>query len=145
MGYMVNVGEQKLAFKKDVDLTAVLRAVKQTMLNPATMDEHAHGFAAGEKQYSWTETAKLRKATSIYDFIRQFVDDLSLDDENDVYTFRIEFNSNAGDEEFLFETLAPFIEAGSYIVWTGEGGEHWRWEFDGTKMKTVTGRVVYDE
>lgn len=37
----------------------------------------------------------------------------------------------AGDERFLFEALAPYVDPGSFVEMTGEDGAQWRWTFDG--------------
>jgi hypothetical protein len=50
-----------------------------------------------------------------------------------------------GDDETFFETLAPFVKAGSYIEMEGEDGGHWKWKFDGKTMTEVSGKVVYED
>jgi hypothetical protein len=41
-----------------------------------------------------------------------------------------------GDDPKLFQAIAPFVRAGSYIQMRGEDGRTWRWCFDGQKMTT---------
>lgn len=36
-----------------------------------------------------------------------------------------------GDEEILFDAIAPYVKKGSFIEMSGEEGERWRWVFDG--------------
>jgi len=43
-----------------------------------------------------------------------------------------EGESQDGSEEAMFQSIAPFVEADSYIEMQGEAGEIWRWVFDGT-------------
>lgn len=43
-----------------------------------------------------------------------------------------EGESQDGTEEEMFQAIAPFVEADSYIEMQGEDGEIWRWIFDGT-------------
>lgn len=38
----------------------------------------------------------------------------------------------SGDDELLFEVIAPFVEPGSNIVIIGEDHHIWRWYFDGS-------------
>ena len=48
-----------------------------------------------------------------------------------------------GDEEYLFEAIAPFVKAGSYIEMYGEEGHIWRWIFDGRTVREHTGSVSF--
>ena len=41
-----------------------------------------------------------------------------------------------GDEETLFQALAPFVNQRSFIEMQGKDGEFWRWVFDGQQMRT---------
>ena len=45
------------------------------------------------------------------------------------------FGKQLGAEAFLFQALAPFVDAGSYLEMLGEDGEFWRWAFDGQHMR----------
>lgn len=46
--------------------------------------------------------------------------------------FKLEFiGEKLGDDFLLFKTIAPWVEAGSYIEMLGEDGALWRWIFDG--------------
>lgn len=54
----------------------------------------------------------------------------------------IEFGrENSGEEDELFDRLAPYVQPGSYIEMAGEDGERWRWTFDGRTCKTVKPEV----
>lgn len=50
-----------------------------------------------------------------------------------------------GDDEFLFKTLAPFVEDGSYVQFSGEDGAVWRWSFIGGKLVDKSPRWDNDE
>lgn len=52
---------------------------------------------------------------------------------------------NLGDEHELFNALAPFVEAGSFIEVEGDEGARWRWYFDGVRCHEQQARVVYGE
>lgn len=68
------------------------------------------------------------------------------DDESGVDD--IEFTGEKlGDDKILFDAIAPFVEAGSYIVMRGEEGEFWKWTFDGKTCKEVqaVGKVFEDD
>ena len=52
---------------------------------------------------------------------------------------------NKGDELHFWNTLAPFVEPGSYVDWFGEDGAVWRWRFDGNSLRVVGGSLSFDE
>lgn len=45
----------------------------------------------------------------------------------------------------FFETLAPYVDEGSYINWVGEFGDHWQWLFTGGMMRVLEGIITYSE
>jgi hypothetical protein len=48
----------------------------------------------------------------------------------------IEFTGEKyGDDKIMFNMIAPYVEADSYVYMRGECGETFGWEFDGHKMK----------
>lgn len=153
MGYYVEALNNKLSFKSVEDKDRALIAVKEQMFTDAALKAKAYGGSyprpEGEYNvaeyhwYSWTNTETCRNATDIYEIIEEFVNEVMVDDTNPL-SFSIYFDSKTGQEDILFETLAPFLENGSYANWQGENGEHYRWEFDGTRMRVLEGRVVYD-
>ncbi len=51
---------------------------------------------------------------------------------------------NYGDEDLLFEALAPFVESGSFITMADENGVVWRWRFFEQRVKKEYGRIVFD-
>lgn len=60
----------------------------------------------------------------------------------------IYFNGEkAGDDEILFDAIAPFVKDGSYIEMRGEDGECWRWVFDSGKCTVVkkSGVITADQ
>ena len=48
-----------------------------------------------------------------------------------------------GDEEILFQALAPFVDKGSFIEMQGEDGDLWRWTFDGQQMIEQVARITW--
>ncbi len=47
------------------------------------------------------------------------------------------------DDRQLFDAIAPFVEAGSFIEMSGEDGTLWRWYFDGKQCEEQLGHVVF--
>lgn len=55
------------------------------------------------------------------------------------------YDSKTGNEDVFLNAVAPFVDAGSYVEWRGEDGSVWKNVFDGQKMKTLSGRIVYGD
>lgn len=55
------------------------------------------------------------------------------------------YDSKTGNEDALFEALAPFIDPDGVVAWRGEGDEYWRWVFRNGKLVTQEGEIVYRE
>ena len=47
----------------------------------------------------------------------------------------IEFEGTLLEE--LFAALAPHVQAGSFLVWDGDQGSRWRYDFDGRELLTT--------
>ena len=71
----------------------------------------------------------LQASTTLEDALRAFDWDSYTDQGGDVVQMWM-----AGDQldhsEAMFRALAPHIERGSYVEFTGEDGDIWRWSFD---------------
>ena len=50
-----------------------------------------------------------------------------------------------GAEDMLFETIAPWVKDGSYILVRGEEGEVWRWFFNEGVCKVQHGTIVFED
>jgi hypothetical protein len=50
----------------------------------------------------------------------------------------LEFEGTLLEElEELFACLAPHVQAGSFLVWEGDRGNRWRYDFDGQQLVTT--------
>jgi hypothetical protein len=48
-----------------------------------------------------------------------------------------------GDEQILFNALAPYVEPDSYIEVDGEDSNRWRWVFNGKTCEEISAEVDY--
>jgi Golgi nucleoside diphosphatase len=95
------------------------------------------------RQYTWVNNDEVTKATTLKDAISAWNWELTVDDEGNGTS--LDFNAEKlGDEEAMFNAIAPFVESGM-LEMKGEVGDHWRWLFKDGKCRNVSGRVVYDE
>ncbi|PSR31229.1 MAG: hypothetical protein C7B46_17060 [Sulfobacillus benefaciens] len=49
-----------------------------------------------------------------------------------------------GDEAILFQALAPFVDAGSFVAMQGEDGDLWRWVFEGQQMREQFPQMTWE-
>lgn len=70
---------------------------------------------------------------------------LEIDDEGNIVDLDF-VGEKLGDEQILFDAIAPFVETGSYIIVAGENGESgkvWRWRFDGKHCNYKVGKIIF--
>jgi hypothetical protein len=97
---------------------------------------------ASGRHFSWVDTRKFMEATTLREALRAWRWDVDIEsDDGDAVGIMFE-GEKYGDDPKLFDALAPFVEAGSYIEMLGEDGGRWRWIFDGhtciEKQATIT-------
>jgi hypothetical protein len=49
-----------------------------------------------------------------------------------------------GDDDVLFDAIAPYVRAGSYITMRGEDGAIWRWSFKGLSCIEEYGKIIFE-
>jgi hypothetical protein len=50
-----------------------------------------------------------------------------------------------GNDEVLFNAIAPFVQEGGEIRCIGEGNYQWKYVFKGGKCRELEGKVVYED
>lgn len=84
----------------------------------------------------------MRNTRSLENTVYQFGWSLEFDDDDNVNGIE-HLLTCAGDEERLFNAIAPYVKSGSYIQMTGEDGTMWRWAFDGVRCIEQKPTVVW--
>ena len=49
-----------------------------------------------------------------------------------------------GDDQVLFDAIAPFVKEGSYLQMQGEDGCIWRWYFDGKTCEEQNATISFE-
>jgi len=65
------------------------------------------------------------------------------DEEGNIVAIYFEGNKS-GNELELFNALAPYVKAGSFIEMGGEDGAIWRFQFDGTTCFENYPKITWD-
>jgi hypothetical protein len=96
------------------------------------------------RHYSWVISSEFVNAETLSQALRAWRWVCVRDGEtNEIEGINFE-GEKIGDEEALFDAIAPFVEPGSFLEMQGEDGALWRWVFDGKTCTEKTATVSWD-
>jgi hypothetical protein len=145
MGYYVDMSTIDVIIPAD-KRAAALDAIN-AMFTPERLEKEARGGSFNgsgytEKWYSWVTNPPngkfdtLEEALLAWRFSTIELDDGGLElDYSD--------SSKLGQEELLFENIAPFVNDGGEVRCVGEDNTYWRWRFANGTLVEECGEVVY--
>ena len=90
--------------------------------------------------YKWFD---MNNVCSLENAVYQFGWSLEFDDDGNV-NFIEHVLECAGEEDRLFEVIAPYVKTGSYIQMIGEDDAIWRWFFDGEHCIKQQPTIIWD-
>ena len=140
MGYCMNQQDMSFRIRKENHILA-LAAVQDLYY---AKDKQSGGSSKGDRWFSWVNMTELKEANNLVDAIKAWRWQPQLDASGDIDAIYFE-GEKLGDDAVLFNVLAPFVEAGSFIELRGEDGRLWRWAFKGGTMQEKMGKVVFEE
>jgi hypothetical protein len=138
MGYYISNINSEFKMKAE-NKEKALAAIKK-LFDPETINANARGgrWGDGEKQaswYSWVDTEKSLACETVEDAIGEWGWETRTDEETgDIIDMYFPENK-MGQEEYLFQAIAPFVEEGSYFHMVGEDDSQWRWYFNGKDLE----------
>jgi hypothetical protein len=145
MGYCMNLRDYNFLIKNE-SKAAALAAIKELANHLDWMQ--GGGFEKGKQVswwYSWTNTEEYVNATTL----EEAMDAWGWKPLNDIITDDIDgldFNGEKiGQEEILFNAIAPYVEENCYIEMEGEDGYIWRWIFKKGKCIEVAATLTFNE
>ena len=150
MGYCMTQRDSMFTIKKE-NKEAALEAIKE-LAKPEKMEGKASGGrwscgSNGKREeifYSWVTTSDFLNASCLEDAIRAWRWCLESDnDSGDVIGIYFE-GEKLGNDEILFDAIAPFVEEGSFLEMSGEDGALWRWSFDGKEMEEKYANINWE-
>lgn len=122
MSYNINQGESVFFIAKD-DIPNMLKTCWGTLgAEPGT------GFSNSKDSLIFFDK---------WNYIPQF------DFDNNIVGLELN-SSSLGVELAMFEKIAKYVKAGSYIYLIGEDGTHFRYVFDGVTCKEVEAKIVWE-
>lgn len=90
--------------------------------------------------FHWVSANDFIKAKSLEEVLDVWSWSPDKDENNNIVGLCFE-GEKSGADFTLFETIAPFVEKGSYIEMQGEDGARWRWVFNGKTCKEVYAKL----
>ena len=140
MGYCIDMRAASFRVPAD-NFTAARDAIVKLMERGA---KEGRGFSSGGNHFSWMNDHGITAETSFEDAMKAWRYPVFLDDEGNVNDIQF-WGEKLGQEDLLFEVIAPFVTPGSHIEMHGEDGTIWRWQFDGKTCKEVTAKVTFGD
>lgn len=97
-----------------------------------------------DENYRWIDNDVLKDAKTLPDFIAEWGWDVNFNADGDIDSIHFD-SEKLGEEDKIFEILAPFVENKSYIEMGGEDGYIWRWVFKNGKFDEISPRMDWGE
>jgi hypothetical protein len=101
---------------------------------PDNLDHHP------ARWFSWMESDYHKHTKNLEEILACIGFDFEFKDGN---LCDLRYSDKTGNEDIFFCALAPFIENGVEIVWSGEEGERWKWIFNNGEMFFHESKVLY--
>ena len=92
--------------------------------------------------YSWVEDKKMRNAKTLENCLHEWGFEATTLANGDIVCLTYEWEKS-GDEDRLFEAIAPYVEKGSYLRWSGEDGALWSNKFNGKSVRYKPAKIVW--
>jgi len=128
MGYVMEQLGDEFKIKKE-NFEGALAAIKGLSGKETIHD-------ASGPHFSWVDTKEYQEAKTLPDALKAWRWEARLGIYGDV--IGVDFaGEKAGDDDILFNAIAPFVERGSYIEMEGEDRMVWKWKFDGRRCKEI--------
>ena len=115
-------------FIKTIDKPIALKAIKD--------------FVASKERISWAYKSEIENARTLEDALEEFRWFPENDEEDNIDSIYFQ-GEKSGDDDLLFNAIAPYVRAGSYIQMCGEDGTIWRFTFDGEIHEEIYAELVF--
>lgn len=134
MGYCMDQDDTEFFIAKE-DFDGVLKAIKRLRGRETCHDSSGAHF-------SWVDN-DFASINNLAEMLAEWRWEPSFDDEGNIN--HIDFiGEKMGDDDVLFDAIAPYVKADSYITMRGEDGEVWRWVFRGFSCTEQYGTVIFE-
>ena len=128
--------------------SANVEAAHKAILNLMGCTEAGTGgeWTGGKKVgswFSWVSTQEARESKDLTNAMKAWRWAIDFSEAGDVNSI-IFCGEKYGDDNLLFDAIAPFVTSGSFIEMQGEDGARWRWLFENNACREQDGKIVWD-
>ena len=94
------------------------------------------------RDFKWVSGDEVLRSKTLSDALKAWRWRARLDENDNI--FDIHFTGEkSGDEDRLFQAIAPYVRDGSYISMCGEDHYLWRWFFDEGVVREQEGKIFW--
>lgn len=140
MGYYMHQRDQKFKIKAE-NKPAALEAIKNLAVNEKKISKICFGDSA---HYAWVNDNFISRSCleeALQDW--RWVVDVA-PQTKDIIAIYFD-GEKLGDEEVLFDAIAPFVEKDSYIDMEGEESCIWKWHFTGNECIEEEAEIIWKQ
>ena len=133
MGYCMS--QQEATFNMAAkDFPAALKAIQDLHGEETIAD-------SGGRHFSWVGY-KFHEIDDMVKMMAEWRWDLELDSAGNAVGISFQ-GEKLGDDQVLFNAIAPWVKKGSYIQMQGEDGSIWRWTFNGKTCVEKAAKISF--
>jgi len=142
MGYRISQRSTKFFIAKELADEA-LAAIKELAKKPDQMTGFAvSGGEVTDRFFGWVNTDKFVQAKTLVEALRAWRWEAEEDEVGNIIDLHF-LGEKLGDDDTLFDAIAPFVRSGSFVTIHGEDGYIWQWTFEEGRLSHRTGEVVF--
>jgi hypothetical protein len=144
MGYCISQADSKF-FVAAKDIPAMMDSIRDLALPRHENEQRGGQWAEGQKKASWFSWVDMSfsQAATIEEMFKCWRWNICSNENGDID--EIEFRGEKlGQDDVLFNAIAPFVKKDSFIEMTGEDGARWRWVFDGKNCFEKQAKVSWE-
>lgn len=102
-----------------------------------------HRLMDKSQRFMWVDPKYVHRAKTLSEALCAWRWEASVDEASGDIVGISFIGQKSGDDELLFEAIAPFVEPGSNIVIIGEDQHIWRWYFDGSTCSEQDAKLTF--
>lgn len=96
------------------------------------------------RNFAYVEGRAILESHTLADVLTEWRWSPTIDEEGNIQGLEF-LGEKLGEENLLFNLLAPYVEAGSFIEVVGEDSKVWRWRFDGDRCFQQEGTIIFED
>jgi len=148
MGYYVTLNSCKISIPES-DFPRICQHLLTTgfLTNTDSMSGGCYGGPDdGKRWYSWVDMAALEKHLKSNDLSAVLEDfDFDVMHDTDGAIVDLCYDSKTGNEEELFDAMAPAMTGIAELYWSGECGAQWKWLIKDGELRVIDAVITYPE